>query len=65
MAAPEYLAVGVIHAADDQNASMAAAMTSITAEPNTMMLVSLAASSSAAVCWILVFLFFLRRPYAD
>ena len=39
--------VGVIHAADEKKASIAAAITSITAEPNTMTLVSCAAACSA------------------
>src|SRR5258705_6293860 len=47
--AQTYFAVEVTHGADDQNASTAAAITSMTAEPNTSRLVSRAASFNAAI----------------
>src|SRR5258707_3033770 len=46
--AQTYFAVDVTHGADDQNASTAAAITSMTTAPNTIGLVSRAASSNAA-----------------
>ena len=47
MPAETNFTVGVIQAADEKKASIAAAITSITAEPNTMTLVSRAAADNA------------------